>query len=166
MNSVQKEYAIGLGFILIGLLMIFVVTPMAVPLPAAATLDTDSVSPRCFPLICLWGIVLFGVLQIVETFLDVKYGYTQPKPAPAFDSQAFVVRVLAILTLVAFYYVAEPLGIILTGLLFYVLYAFYCGERKIVRALIGGTICTLILYYFFVYIAQVPMPAGLLDGVL
>ncbi|MBR4422756.1 MAG: tripartite tricarboxylate transporter TctB family protein [Mailhella sp.] len=163
MNSVQKEYAIGFAFALLALFFIFVVTPAGVPVPNASVVEEGSVSPRFFPLMTWWGVFLFGILQIVETYIDVKTGYAIVQPAEPVDKWGMFVRLLAITTVALFYWVAEPLGIIITGFVFYVLYAFYCGERNWLRAVIGAVICTLVLYYFFVYVAMVPMPTGLLS---
>lgn len=163
MNTVQKEYAIGFVFALIALFFIFVVTPAQVPVPSLSVTEEGSVSPRFFPLMTLWGVFLFGVLQMVETWIDWKCGYIVAKPIGDLDPTGNFVRLLALLTVAMFYWIAEPLGILITGFMFYVLYAFYCGERSIVRAVVGAVICTCVLNYFFVYVAMVPMPTGLVS---
>jgi hypothetical protein len=68
--------------------------------------------------------------------------------------------------LIVFPYFSEFLGILLSGIVLYAMYAIFCGERNFTRAILGAISCILVLYYFFVKIASVPLPLGIMENIL
>ena len=177
----KKDLFVGVFFSLLSLLFIFVLNKYGIDIPTANyQAGSSAVRPDFFPNMIWWSTFFFSLgLAIVsckamrasrKSTAPGTLEATQAEEGEAKENEskatAFVLRIAAMGTLFLLYYVVDVLGIVLAGFLFYLLYAGFTGERRPLRALVGAAACTLVLYYFFVKVAAVPMPLGLLSDIL
>lgn len=160
------NFIIGLIFASLSCCFLVFINDWAIDRPNVSY-QTDSavILPSFFPnWICSMGL-LFSLGQMLSAWLRIRAekGRAGGEPYLKYDSRGFCTRVAGMATLMLMYYMADWLGIVLTGFLFYILFAFFCGDRKTLRPFIGGGLTTGILYYLFVKVAEVPMPLGVLD---
>jgi len=160
------NFIIGLFFAIISLCFLAFVNNWAIDTPNVSYQSGSAlILPSFFPDWICAMCLLFAIGQMISAWSHMRAEAKQPEVAPylAYDSRGVITRIAAMTTLILMYYVADGLGIVLTGFLFYVLYAFFCGDRSIWRPLTGGAITSGLLYYLFVKLAEVPMPLGILD---
>lgn len=141
-----------------------------VPLTAHESASSNAITPRSFPDAVCWCLLFFSVGLSVSSWRRVRAdAAAEPGFAPdsaSFDWLALCTKMASVGTLLFLFFVTDWLGILAGGLLFYLLFAFFTGERKPLRALAGAVLTTAILYYLFVKLASVPLPLGILEGVL
>lgn len=160
------NFIIGLFFTVLACIFLFFINDWVIDRPNVSYQTSSAVIlPSFFPDWICGMCVLFGVGQMISSWprMREEKGRTDLEPYLKYDPHALFTRIAAMTTLILMYYVADWLGIVLTGFLFYVLYAYFCGDRKIARPLIGGALTSGFLYYMFVKVAEVPMPLGILD---
>jgi hypothetical protein len=160
---------IGLFFALLSLFFLLVLNKYGIGIPALGSqAEASAVLPDFFPnMIC--GCVLFFSFGLIGTNIRGLRGGDGVVAAAVDTSKVeggMTARLSAMATLIALYYVADFLGIVISGFIFYLLFALFTGERRPLRALVGATLCSLILYYFFVKVASVPLPLGVLSDIL
>lgn len=163
MNTGLTDLCVGTGFALLSLFLLFVLTPLGVDIPTASVAETGSVTPRFFPDFISWLMLLFSLALMGTGWLNRKRGARQERGAGK-DLFPYCIRCLAMLTLLGVYFTAHMLGMVLTSCVLYLLFSLYTGERRPLRALLGAALCSAVLYYFFVHIANVPMPLGIFFG--
>ena len=160
------NFIIGLFFAIISLCFLAFFNNWAIVTPNVSYQSGSAlILPSFFPDWICAMCLLFAIGQMISSWPRIRGESKQPEAEPylQYDSRAVITRIAAMVTLILLYYVADWLGIVLLGFLFYVLYALFCGERNIWRPFIGGAITSGLLYYLFVKLAEVPMPLGILD---
>ena len=180
-GEARKDLFAGLFFSLLSLLFLFVVNKYGIDIPTANyQAGSAAVLPDFFPNMICWGIFFFslGLVLVSVTAMraaqasdlsgalgEVKAEEQEPGEK-ASRAKIVAFRIAGMGTMFLLYYVVDFLGIVVAGFFFYLLYAGFTGERRPLRALVGAAVTTLILYYFFVKVAAVPMPLGLLSEIL
>lgn len=167
MDTGRSNLCIGAVFALSSLLLLLVVTPLGVEVPTTSMQEVGSVTPRFFPNF-ITGLMLVFSLCLVAIGLRRMRRTRKVAGGQAREAQQCVnwkqeaCRVAAMFTPFALYFTVDTLGIVLSSGVLYLLFAAYTGERHYIRAVVGAVLCTALLYYFFVHIADVPMPTGTL----
>jgi len=158
------NFVIGLIFAIISGCFLLFINDWAIDTPNVSyQSDSALILPTFFPnWICSMCLV-FAIGQMASAWPRMRAEKDGAGAYLKYDSRSFFTRIAAMVTLILMYYVADWLGIVLTGFLFFVLFAFFCGDRMLLRPFIGGAITTALLYYLFVKLAEVPMPLGVLD---
>ena len=168
MNN-RIDIYIGAGFALVSLVLIFIVNPFAVEVPTASVSEIGSVTPRFFPNFASITMFIFSIFLLISAYFKKntsKFSNFSFSFNDAEKRYNFFIPILAMFMLLIFPFVSSFLGIILGGFVLYILYAIFCGERNWLQATFGSITCILILYYFFVKIASVPLPLGFIDNFL
>ncbi|NLF43545.1 MAG: hypothetical protein GX587_12685 [Bacteroidales bacterium] len=164
------DITVGAVFAIIFLAMLFIVNPWAIAVPTASVTEVGSVTPRFFPnLICIFAFI-FSIITIVYSYKFAHYDSNEKFDVLDFKNKehlhTFLTRLAAMTLLVIFPFIAGSLGIIVGGAILYILFALFCGEKNWLKAGLGSLICIALLYYFFVHIADVPMPLGFIEKFL
>jgi len=160
---------IGAGFAIASLALIFIVNPLAVEVPTASVSEIGSVTPRFFPNFTSILMFIFSIFLLISAFNKKNTNDNSYSSFSFKDNESrytLFIRLLSMFMLLIFPFISSFLGIILGGFVLYILYAIFCGERNWPRAILGSVTCILILYYFFVKIASVPLPLGFIDNFL
>lgn len=164
----KRDVILGVVFVLLSLAFVLFLNDLAIEIPTASHKGQAS-SPRSFPDMIFWAMLAFSLGLLWSSFRKMR---AAPAAAPdssertPFDWTALSFRMAAMATLVLLFAVADRLGILIGGLIFYLLFAFFSGERNVLRALAGASLTTAILYYLFVKVAGVPLPMGVLENII
>lgn len=161
------DITVGAVFAIISLIMLFIVNPWAIVVPSASVTEIGSVTPRFFPnLICIL-IFIFSICAIIYSYKYAEYNDNEQFDVLDLKTKehrlTFFTRLAAMALLVFFGYIANALGIVVGGVILYILFALACGDKNWLRIGIGSIICIAVLYYFFVNIAAVPLPLGFIE---
>jgi len=132
--------------------------------------DTEAfgIGPRTWPRI-VTGIIVLASAYLAYLFYKVhRKAKEDNAPDDNVDQMPFDTRSLLItFALLALYYVLVSfLGIALSSLIFFTVFAARSGERRYPLLICIGTILGVGLYYFFYYVAKIPMPPGPFGGVI
>ena len=168
LECAPQNIKIGLLAIGVSLLFIYVFNPVGIEVPPHSRDAATAMPPDFFPNLICWSAAFFGLCLIASSIYTLKKEGRPKGPPPQAnpDMRAVATRVAAMIVLLAYYWVAQWLGIVLAGFAFYLLFAFFTGERSMRTAVTGAALTVAVLYYFFVKVALVPLPLGLLGDIL
>ena len=172
MHAVRKDLTLGLTLSFFFCLVYFVLIPMGIEVPHSH--DPGQLSPAAYP---SW-IAMAGLCASLLLTANAAWKYLRlrrlaasatkktAKPATAAASGDRLHALCAYGLLFLFYFFIDEVGMVLGGFILYAAFALLCGERNWPRLLLVD--CTLIaaLYVFFVRIAAVPVPLGILQSLL
>ncbi|TNM37458.1 tripartite tricarboxylate transporter TctB family protein [Nocardioides albidus] len=124
------------------------------------------VQPYTLPYVVGAGLVLFGILLAVAT---ARGDRPEAEEGEDIDlTQGTDVRTVGLLALVLIANIAliDLLGWAITGALLFAGAAIVLGSRNWIRDIAVGVALSVGSWYFFYVVLGVPIPAGILDGVL
>jgi putative tricarboxylic transport membrane protein len=126
----------------------------------------DPVGPRVFPYVIGTGmIVLAGLLALATARGDVAEGEAgEDIDLTSPPDWATVGKLVAVLVLNVLF--VNLLGWAVTGALLFVGCAWALGSRTLLRDAIVGVVLSVSSWYFFYVGLDVPLPPGILDGIL
>jgi hypothetical protein len=165
----KTDIYIGIFLALLSLFLIFIINPISITVPDASVVEEGSVTPIFFPNLISFLILIFSSLLIFNSYYSTKNNINPEESLilqTKLEISVILVRILSLFTILIFPYICNLLGIILSSIILYILFAIYCGERRWMTPILGSIISTIILYYFFVKIASVPLPLGVLENIL
>jgi hypothetical protein len=151
------------GFSLVAL----VVIPAAVPVPKS--IKVAALSPDFWPRVIAAGLAVMGAVLMLQGL--IRWIRERHRAKPKRESREQVkgkrssfARTAGIMAgLVVYYGLVQPLGIVVSSMLALSGFALIYGERRL-KILFPLTVLLPIgLYYFFVKVANIPMPLGLFN---
>lgn len=151
----------GLVLTAIGMAIVLILIPYGVVEPRKV--KYAALSPSYYPRIVAIALVLLGIVVAVRGGLEKPQNETKDLGRRP-DATVRIVSVLALLTVYAL--LVEPLGFVLSSMLALTCLTLLAGERKV--ALIAPIVILLPfgLYFFFVKVANIPIPTGILKPLL
>ena len=157
----RAQYIVCVVLVLVGGFLIYDALSLA-----GGFAKVDPVGPRLFPLAIGAGLVLLAVLLAVA----IERGYTGEADAgedidPNLPSDWRTVGLLVAL-FVATIVLVVPLGWAITGALFFAGCATVLGSRHHIRNILIGAVLSVGNFYAFYSGLGIPLPAGILDGIL
>lgn len=148
-------------------LVLWVLIPAAVPVPGS--IKVAALSPDFWPEIIAIGLAVMGLILTIQG-LARFFGERAVKKRKAENETAIIktrttfLRPAGIgLGLLVYYALVEPLGIIVSSILALLGFALTYGERRWKVLIPVAVLMPTGLYYFFVRVANIPMPLGLFD---
>lgn len=163
MNKVKKDLEISIVATTFFVLLIFWIIPNYVVVPQVHT--EGQLSPAAYPTwICVTGLFISIIMTINALRAKLKET-TKTKELP-FKISNYYSLFTAFLSLFLFYFTLEIIGMFLGCFILYAIFAILCGERSWKRLIISDIILMIIMYVFFVKIAAVPIPTGILSSIL
>ena len=125
----------------------------------------DPIGPRVFPYLVGTGMIVLSVLLAIATARgDVAQG--EEGEDVDLTSPADWVTVLKLVGILVLNLVlVNIVGWAITGALLFAGAAWALGSKSLVGDLIAGAVLSVASWYFFWYLG-VPLPAGILDGIL
>jgi len=164
MTTKQQDFIVAVLFIVTALLMLLVAIPFGVVEPKKVKFD--ALNPSYYPRIVSYCLLVFGVvLLIVRIAAKSATDTTQSSKKDSGDIN--LKRLLWIAGILAFYYLSLPtLGFVLSSMIVLLLLLLIAGESSPWTLICLPIVLPFGLYYFFVKVANIPIPAGILESVL
>jgi putative tricarboxylic transport membrane protein len=149
-------------------LVLWVLIPAAVPVPKS--IKVAALSPDFWPKIIAAGLAIMGLVLIAQGMIRLvreraeTIEKTVTEAAPAADRRSVFIRTVGIMVgLLVYYQIVEPLGIVVSSILAIMVFALIYDERRWKILIPVAVLMPTGLYYFFVKVANIPMPLGLFD---
>ncbi len=156
-----KERLVGGGVLLLGLLSFFVLIPAGVDTPAS--IGHLSLSPDFWPRIISGVFALMGLLMLINP--DKASGEAAEEDSAATAWKERFPRLAVVLAaLFCFYYIIPHLGMVAPGAVFIFALMWFAGERRYPLMAVISTTTPLLLYFFFAYVANIPIPLGIFES--
>lgn len=154
-----QERLVGGAVVALGMLLFFVLIPMGIDSPGEV--DHASLSPD------FWPKIIVAIFSAMGLFVLIK-----PLPAPVDDEGGVqsaswlsrAPRLLLVLTvLFCFYFLIDQLGMVVPGIAVIFGMMFFAGERRWLLMAIIAIVVPVMLYVFFVHVANIPIPLGIFE---
>jgi putative tricarboxylic transport membrane protein len=163
----KREVAFGIAAAAIAAIGWFVVIPLGIEVPQ--NIKITALSPDFWPRIVMAILAIAGAVIAIQAFFESRGA--DPENAPANDEETvehppavLAGRVIfALALLFVFYAGIFQLGIVVCSALIIVVFTFVLGQRQWKYILPLAVALPLVLYFFFVHVAQVPMPLGVFE---
>jgi putative tricarboxylic transport membrane protein len=157
----KAQYLVCVVLVLVGAFLIY----DAVALEAGFA-KVDPVGPKLFPIVI--GVVLIVLAAILAVAIprgSVGEADAGEDVDPTMPGDWRTVGLLVAL-FVALIVLVDPLGWVITSALFFAGAATVLGSRHYVRNIVIGVVLALVSFYAFYSGLGIPLPAGILDGIL
>lgn len=161
MRKSARDAIFGFGVAVVAAAFVFWGIPDRVVTPASV--KAMPLSPAFLPYVLT---ALIGVLGLV-CGVQAVFGSGVPSEEgegfyPASD---WPIRLLGLaVVLSAFYYLPDVAGMLGVSIAAMMVLVWMGGEKSVVRGVLVSVLIPLLVYLFFVKIAQVPLPQGFLEG--
>ena len=146
----------GIVITLIGVLTLLVLIPKGIVTPSNVT--TLALSPDFWP----------RIVAAIFTFTGIALTI---KPAVSEDNESFATflarlpRLIVVLgALFGFYFSINQFGMVVPGILLIFGLMTFAGERRWLRMLCIAVVVPVLLYCFFVFVANIPIPLGMFES--
>jgi len=163
----KREIGVGIAAMAIAALGWFVVIPLGIDLPQ--NIKIRALSPDFWPRIVMAILAIAGAVIAVQGFLESRAADREDTAAGGDDTIEHPPVVLAgrvvfaLALLFVFYAGIFQLGIVVCSALIIVIFTLVLGQRQWRYILPLAVVLPLVLYFFFVQVAHVPMPLGIFE---
>ena len=156
----KKDLWSGLLFAGLGLIVVFLLIPEGVTEPRKV--KYDALSPSYYPRLIGIALILLGTLVVARAILrPAAEGPEEPRHPKAMQ------RTVAFFGLLAVYgFAVSTSGFILPSIIALLAALLLAGERRVWLIAVISLILPFGLYFFFLKVASIPIPAGLLEPLL
>lgn len=161
MNIVERRDLIaGAGFVVIALLIIFLAIPYGVQEPKKVKFV--ALSPSYYPRLVSYCLLGFGLLYFLKQLFNRKVDSEVDK-----SSTIKPIMLLVITATLLFYYLTLPwLGFVLSSTIVLFVLLLIAGDRNPIALIIIPLLLPIGVYWFFTKVANIPIPAGVLEPLL
>lgn len=154
MQTHNKDGFFGLGMALLFTIMLVVVIPKAVVVPAG--IKVASTRPDFWPRIICAALVVLSLAHAGTSFLAAR----RAVPSTSHSAMHLAGPLRVMLLSFAYYLAVEPLGIILSSTLAFVALARIYGEKRLPVVVLTAVVLPLALSLLFSQIMGIPLPTG------
>ncbi|MBX2885928.1 MAG: tripartite tricarboxylate transporter TctB family protein [Granulosicoccus sp.] len=147
----------GIIIVFLGLATFFVLIPKGIVVPG--NLEVLALSPDFWPRIVAVMFTLCGLVMCLQNH-----------SAPSSDSLDIPVTsriprlAITLAALFGFYFAIPKLGMVAPAILLIFGMMFFSGERRWGLMIITAIFAPVLLYVFFVYVANIPIPLGVFEA--
>ena len=171
-----RERLTGIGVLLLGLLIFFVLIPIGIDRPG--NVEHAALAPDFWPRIVAAIIALMGLLLAVGPASEEEgergadegeAGEGRGNGAGAAATrwpQRLPGLTVTLGALFAFYFLIPSLGMVAPGAALAFGLMVYAGERRWPRGIAIAAGIPILLYVFFVYVASIPIPLGVFESLI
>ena len=156
-----RERLTGIGVLILGLLIFFLLIPRGIDQPGSV--EHAALAPDFWPKIIAAIIIVMGLLLTVKPAKE-----EDEESEDAGDAVPWLQRLpglaVALGTLFAFYFLIPLLGMVVPGIVMALGLMVYAGERRWPRGIAIAAGVPILLYFFFVYVASIPIPLGVFES--
>ena len=174
-QKANREIALGITIIVLTAIGAFIAIPAGIVMPE--NIGVLALAPNFWPLVVVAMAGLAGVAIAVHGIADLRQsGHVEVTPMLSDDYpvdidgderpflEALTRVAITISVLFALYFAIPWAGIVLSSSAVLVFLTFFAGERRWRIILPVAVLLPLLLYVFFVHIANVPMPLGVFEA--
>ena len=154
----QERYT-GIVVLLLAVLLFAVVIPLGIDSPNQ--IDNAALAPDLWPKIIVMLFGFTGVLMIVRPRIRNQEEDSELQLLSRLPRLLYVVGVLFL-----FYYAIPKAGMVIPSIVTILLLVYFAGERRWYLSLLIGVLLPVLLYGFFVYVARIPIPLGIFEGLI
>jgi len=158
-NRRKLDIAAGAICVALALLILFVAIPLGVQEPKKVKFA--ALSPSYYPRIATYFLLFFGVLLIGLRFFRKQSEHVESEKINWRNHATGCLVIMLILFL--YYATLSYLGFVLSSIAALFLLLLLAGERKLWALTILPLVLPFALYYFFTHVANIPIPAGVLE---
>mgnify|MGYP000692604419 CR=1 FL=1 len=157
------DVAIGASVAVLALVGIMVLIPAGIILPG--DVDIAALSPDFWPRLVMIGLAVAGLVVLLQgTLLANTQGDEAEQEASLPLPVAVAKLLVAVIALFIYYVAISEVGIVLSSSVILIGLMMLGGERRIKVLLPVGIAPPVLLYYFFTYVANVPLPLGVFQS--
>ncbi len=167
LKRLSRDLFAGILFCAVGLAAVFVLIPIGVKVPES--IKIAALSPDFWPTIIGWAAIVASVALIIEsTWLkQPSLDDDDPVAEAEYDLETLpaTLRILVlVVVLFGFYLSLTTFGMVVTSIILIAAMMLFFGERKYVMIGALSLGVPILLYLFFRYVANVPIPLGICGG--
>ena len=156
----NRDLICAIIMLVISALLIWVLIPSGIVEPKKVKFD--ALSPSYYPRIVAYALLLLGAGVFLRSFLSKKTSPPAGDRHPNATGRTF--GFLFILLLLAL--TLNWLGFIVASTIAMLLALWLGGERRLFLIIPLAVILPLVLYFFFLKVARIPIPLGILEPLL
>ncbi len=154
----KRDIATGILLMLMALLLVFVLIPFGVVEPKKVKFA--ALSPSYYPRLVGYCLLAIGGLIVATRWLG--HNQTEAESTPQ-QSRSSAVLLLLFSILLVFYWTLPLAGFVLGSALALACLLLLAGERRPLMILTISITVPSLLYLFFTKVANIPIPAGVLE---
>lgn len=164
----DKDLCLGVFTGAFGLLVLFVLVPLGVDLDEVDAGTQMLIRPDFWPMVVAGLMVLIGSIYAVVSYSKSRASRTQPAATEArsrspADPRRFTAIIVVILL---FAFTGEFTGMLIPAIALFIVSAFGFGNSLTLYKAVGAVLVPLVILQFFERIANIPIPLGVLQGIL
>lgn len=163
MVSINKNTIFWAGCILAALLVLWVAS-FAIHLPMGYTQEAG-IGPDTWPSLVLYSIILLSAIMLVLTLLPNSLA-AEVSESSKRTAAGWVKLIGTMVAFFTYYFAVLKIGIMPSSLIFFLIFAKACGNKSWKLLIPLGLLFSIGLYCFFYYVAKIPLPTGLLGGMI
>lgn len=166
------DFLIGLILVIVAIVGFFITIPAGIVSPGQ--IDIVALSPSFWPRIIVAGLGLAGATILLQglfssrrnkaPLLRCPIDWKGEKEQRDEGFKSIFKVVICIVGLFAYYFAILKIGIILASTIIIVLFTLLGGERRLPLQLTIAIALPVLLYYFFTYAANIPLPLGMFES--
>ncbi len=163
MSEAYKDIGLGLFLLLAALVTHYWIIPVGIQSPGAVA--NPALAPAFWPriiVIALAGVSLVVAAQGAAQMWRIRKGIEEPVPRAPDWLGTFKV-IVALILLFVYYWTLTWGGIVVPSMAAVIVFTLLHGERRLHYFAPAAIVFPLALYYFFLKVAQVPMPLGIFE---
>ena len=162
MNIVKnRDVVIGLLLAIVGLIFLVILIPQGIVEPRKV--KYAAMSPSFYPRLVAIALVLLGLALSANAFIRGKETI-ESDATWRDDAWLRIGIVFVFLALMAFS--LGYLGFVLSSAIAIAVLTYLANERRLWLVAVIAVLTPLLLYFFFVKVAKIPIPSGLLEPIL
>ena len=162
-SQARSDFILGLVIIALAVAGTFVFIPNGIVLPD--DIETRALSPDFWPLTIMILLGISGIALLLQARLAGSPEADEREQAMMRPFGEGLFRVgLLIIWLLLMYLLIPQLGMAVSCAITFIAMTIFAGERRWKYILPIAVILPLVLYLFFVYVANVPLPVGVFEA--
>lgn len=168
MNTNRKlDLIAGFGFMIIAAAIIFVAIPYGVQEPKKVKFA--ALNPSYYPRLVCYCLLLFGAMLVVSRslfFVKNKKANSEAQTASSNPSVRLPLLITITAVLLLYYLTLSSLGFIVSSSVALIVLLLLAGERNWLALGLIPLLVPISIYGFFTKVANIPIPAGILEPLL
>ena len=174
MSGAKRELILGCSMIVLAAITFFMIIPAGVDRPS--DIEVAALAPSFWPQIIVAAVALMGAILALQSYRSLRSGKAPTSDNSAEDEEDYEIdlpsgqlirRVVTfVVGLFVFFFLLEIGGLVVTSMVALVATILFTGERRPVIILSISILLPIILFAFFVFVANVPIPMGMFEGLI